>query len=202
MFDPQANKDTSISDETQPWDKLPGESTRAYAAFLLYLNLAPNSRSIARAYRAKGGRTGEEQGRSRGGRAPSHWEAWASSFDWITRANAWDAHLLRESLRKAEIDHEQQIREYHERERQLAIVQQRLALQIHLRLHRVLESLPPVERDANGYLDVNRLLPPALIRAMHGATIIAAASAETEARLLGVDAILMYVTDSPSLGRS
>jgi hypothetical protein len=63
----------------QPWDRRPGEGTRAHAAFLAYRDAGP-ARSLAT--------VGQELGRSRG-----LLERWSSTWSWVARAARWDEHV-------------------------------------------------------------------------------------------------------------
>lgn len=68
------------------WDRVEGESAKAYAAFCKYRDLKPDRRSLNAAYG--------------GGRAPGYWAEWSSQFRWVERAAAYDAHL--DELRRSE----------------------------------------------------------------------------------------------------
>jgi len=72
----------SDANEQQPWNRMDGETDKAYRAFDVYLRLGPD-RSIAAAFKAAGHR-----GTNR------HWEAWSSKYDWPARASAYDDHLI------------------------------------------------------------------------------------------------------------
>jgi len=77
-------KELEKSDRNQmPWDQLPKESTTAYSAFLLYLDLGPHERSqqkLAKVIYGKKTSTGNIQ-------------KWSIDYDWINRAEAWDRYL-------------------------------------------------------------------------------------------------------------
>lgn len=63
--------------EQEPWDRQPGESTKAYEAFAIYRDLGP-ARSVRR--------VSQQLGKSRTliGR-------WCTDYDWVKRCEAWDA---------------------------------------------------------------------------------------------------------------
>lgn len=82
------------TEERVPWERLEGETVRAYAAFTTYVNLPPKKRSIAAAYRA-------QTGRGPGASAPGYWRDWARRNDWEQRASARDRHLAIEALEAA-----------------------------------------------------------------------------------------------------
>jgi hypothetical protein len=79
-----------------PFEPLPGESSRAFAAFVAFRDLG-SGRSVVAAYRQK---TGKEQAKQ----ASGEWNSWASRFDWQIRATAYDAH--QEAVRRRAIDAE------------------------------------------------------------------------------------------------
>ena len=68
------------------WERMPDESTKAYAAFNTYLQLGPN-RSLDEAYCAA---TEKPQGSTR---VSGQWRDWSSQFRWFARATAWDSHI-------------------------------------------------------------------------------------------------------------
>ena len=63
--------------DAQPWDRRPGEPTKAYAAFRIYRDLPAAQRDFER--------TAEQAGVV--GRSTRRW---ASAWDWHERADAWD----------------------------------------------------------------------------------------------------------------
>jgi hypothetical protein len=68
--------------QNQPWNRLPGESTKAFSAFSAYRDLG-SGRSIVEAYRHQRGTKGATQ-------APGQWKRLAKRFRWSERAAAWD----------------------------------------------------------------------------------------------------------------
>lgn len=81
----------------EPWDRLPGEGPKAWAAFQTYLNMDPSRRSLAGAYRQH---TGREQARHVSG----CWTAWYGRWNWRRRAekrDAYDAEVRHEENQKA-----------------------------------------------------------------------------------------------------
>ena len=67
------------------WERQPGETAKAYAAFLLYRDLPPVDRSIVAAV---------AQHRYLGGKASvRNWETWASRYNWRERGLASDSDL-------------------------------------------------------------------------------------------------------------
>ena len=65
--------------DRKPWERQPGETAKAYAAFLLYRDLPAIDRSVAAA-----------RGRKEGGK---QWERWCTSHDWVNRAAEHDSDL-------------------------------------------------------------------------------------------------------------
>lgn len=66
---------------TKPWEKLPKESSRAFAAFHTYLGLG-SERSI-------------EAAGKKVGKCSKVLERWSKKFGWTDRARDYDAHLVR-----------------------------------------------------------------------------------------------------------
>ena len=68
-----------------PWDRQPGETPEAFAAFCLYRDLPAVDRSIVAAV---------AQHRQNGGKAPvRNWETWSSLYNWRERGLASDSDL-------------------------------------------------------------------------------------------------------------
>lgn len=83
-----------------PWDRLPGESRQAYAAYCVYQDLPSNLRSIDRAY----DESLKAQGRiKRSKRADGTWRSWSVKYAWPDRAAAHD-HYLRQQADQAEAE--------------------------------------------------------------------------------------------------
>ena len=68
-----------MTNNLKPWDRQPGETAKAFAAFLLYRDLPAIDRSVAAAW-------GRKKGRKRV-------ERWCTSNDWVNRAALNDADL-------------------------------------------------------------------------------------------------------------
>lgn len=70
----------SAGAEPQPWERQPGETSRAFGAFTTYRDLGP--------------RRGYEAVRVKTARKPSYIRVitrWSSAYQWVKRAEAWDA---------------------------------------------------------------------------------------------------------------
>jgi hypothetical protein len=106
-----------VSDVLLPYERQPGESSKAFAAFVAFRDMGPD-RSVLKAYRQK---TGKKQARQPGGL----WNGWATAHDWHRRAEAWDRHLDQQA-REA---HEQGRREMGERHAKIAVALQEKAVQ-------------------------------------------------------------------------
>ena len=65
--------------DRKPWERQPGETAKAFAAFLLYRDLPAVDRSVAAAW-----------GRRLGGK---QWERWCTAHDWVNRAAEHDSDL-------------------------------------------------------------------------------------------------------------
>jgi bacteriocin-like protein len=100
-----------------PWDRLPGESSKAYAAFCIYRDLGPR-RSIDEASRIYHGKTpplGNSAPTGRRPEASGQIRHWAQRWNWIVRAEAWDQDLER-LKRKKQIDAVEEMTERHAKE--------------------------------------------------------------------------------------
>ena len=131
---------------TAAWDQLPGESSKAYAAFCLYRDQGPQ-RSIeeaSRVYHDRGSRDGTAAQSHRQRRASGQIGRWAQRWNWTARARAWDEELERVRRRK-QVEAVAEMAERHAKE---ALMLQNKAVE-RLRQLRP-EELKP--RDALSYL--------------------------------------------------
>lgn len=76
------------------WDRQEGESSKAFAAFVAYLDLGPD-RSIVKAIDSH---LGQDRGKTGAKSRISWWERWSSQFRWVARAEAFDEHELQEKI--------------------------------------------------------------------------------------------------------
>src|SRR5262245_12181395 len=74
-----------------PWERWPGESAKAYAAFCLFRDLGPG-RSLDAASRSyhHPGLEAQQPPRRRLPRASGTIRRWAHRWSWLDRARAWD----------------------------------------------------------------------------------------------------------------
>lgn len=79
--------------DKQPWERIEGETDKAFAAFQVYLCLGP-ARSIDIAWRSITPTAEPRQ------RAPRWWLTWSSKYRWVSRTQAYDDHMA--SLYRAE----------------------------------------------------------------------------------------------------
>lgn len=89
------------------WQRRKGESSQAFAAFQVYLELGAE-RSVAGAYRQKSGKHAATQ-------APGQWNLWATQWEWVARATAYDNHLSRIRQAATEAAVEAEARKWEER---------------------------------------------------------------------------------------
>lgn len=80
-------------EERKAWDRLPGESAKAFEAFTAYCRQAARARSIEAAYQSTV--AASEQGK-RVRSAPRRWYTWSSDHSWVLRAAAYDEYLAEE----------------------------------------------------------------------------------------------------------
>lgn len=99
---------------TDLWDQLPGESSKAYAAFVIYRDLGPR-RSIEEASRLYHDRPNSSPRRRRASGQIRHW---AERWNWPARAVAWDQ-SLEVAKRDKQIEAAQEMAERHAREAML-----------------------------------------------------------------------------------
>jgi len=69
-----------------PWERMPGETDRAWAAFMAYRDAGPLRRKVDVARALKGDSTLT--------RAPTSWGTWSKKYDWPGRLEAYDAFLV------------------------------------------------------------------------------------------------------------
>jgi len=100
------------------WERLPGESAKAYEAFCIYRDLPPHERSLKAVAEKLGGK------RSGKSRALRPLERWSSRYRWVERAQAWDE----EVDRRAREAHLRAVKEMRERHARMAVALQQKAL--------------------------------------------------------------------------
>lgn len=75
-----------------PWDQLPAESTTAYSAFLLYLDMGAHNRSQSKLAKVIYGND----------KSTGQISKWSVDYDWINRAEAWDRYCVEMRQEKME----------------------------------------------------------------------------------------------------
>lgn len=90
-----------MSDERQPWERMEGETPKAYEAFCCYKDLGVERTVIAAYSVYKGGVPGDIQGRP-----PGFFRTWSERFDWPERAQSFD-----DAARKRDLEATQKERE-------------------------------------------------------------------------------------------
>jgi hypothetical protein len=90
----------TVPDSPSPWDRMPGESSKAYSAFVLYRDQGPR-RTIdeaSRLYHAGNQASNPDADRTPTGRkirASGVVRGWVVRWKWQERAQAWDAEMDR-----------------------------------------------------------------------------------------------------------
>lgn len=79
-------------DEKPIWQRIEGETDKAFDAFCKYRNLGAD-RSIEKAF---------QQYQNSTKTVPGYWKEWSAKFDWVERAAAYDEYLLDEHRRELE----------------------------------------------------------------------------------------------------
>ncbi len=96
-------------DREDPWDRLPGESSKAYIAFCVYRDLGTD-RSIVKALKTSGKPAANLR----------QWEYWSSKHQWVDRATAYDEHNERRRL----VQRERARREMEQRQARIGMLAQ------------------------------------------------------------------------------
>lgn len=91
------------------WEKQFGESKQSFAAFSIYRDLGLK-RTLDDAFRSRPGAGPDPK------KAPGQWGIWSMRWQWVARAEAWDAHIdaeqrsaQEEAARKAGAEHAQRV---------------------------------------------------------------------------------------------
>ena len=108
---PQSQLATDPGDGRQPWERQPGESDRAWAAFQAYRDMGAGNRSFNKTYQKRYSKPSHAE-------APQFFRNWAREHRWFERATAWDRHLD-DVNRQAQED---EARKWRERRRNLLAV--------------------------------------------------------------------------------
>lgn len=106
-------------DDRQPWDRHPGEASKAFHAFTHYRN-AGSQRSIDKAFHQHMAVCVQQQIPS-AKRAGKLWWNWARDNEWVSRCEFWDADVDRQ-LRAKVVKDQQDARERHGRLAQGALM--------------------------------------------------------------------------------
>jgi hypothetical protein len=79
------------------WDQLPGESSKAYAAFCIYRDqgLSRSIEATSRVYHGHSAQLGSKPATGRRRGASGQIRLWAERWNWSARAGAWDQELER-----------------------------------------------------------------------------------------------------------
>lgn len=84
---------------SEPWERQKGETTKAFAAFVVYRNMQPLERSHAKTHRATG--------------IPESTIAkWSAKYNWVKRVEAWDNEQDRQA-RAAQMEEIKSMRKNH-----------------------------------------------------------------------------------------
>jgi len=89
-------------DAVEPWERQPGESPKAFAAFAAYRDMPPHARSLVRVAELLGRQAGVTSASKRR-RAGGQLYEWSRLHGWVSRAEAWDRHKDQE-VRAAQVE--------------------------------------------------------------------------------------------------
>jgi hypothetical protein len=87
--------------QTYPWERLPGETDKAYAAFLVYLELPPFRRSLLEVARCLYPAEQDKKGQKRTD-APGALRRWFAENNWTERAQVFDLARIQRDLEQNE----------------------------------------------------------------------------------------------------
>lgn len=182
-FDDRFKRD----DGTYQWDRMDGESGKAYAAFCVYRDLG-KGRSVDVAYWvASGYQVGSTpklaNGIARRART-GQWQAWSVAFSWPARATAYDTYLELVSRREREAKHLGDIDQYRDRQRRIAAASTEAALRL---LEKANLRLKGIEPDA--------ISPGQLPSFFRAAAAVMEASTNSEAQALALDELMRILAD-------
>ena len=85
--------------ERNQWECLPNETAIAYNAFLTYLELGPNNRSIYKAQMVSQNKPYNTKGPKL---TSSRWKTWSRNHRWVSRASDYDSYNTKHRMRLKE----------------------------------------------------------------------------------------------------
>jgi len=159
------------TDEQNDWDRLPGESAKAYESFCAYRDLG-RSRSMLTAYRQK---TSREQAE----RINGVWNAWSQTFEWTKRARAYDIYLERLARKAKEDAHFADVEAFRKRQMQFSRAAAAASEQLLIKATQRLLTLTQ-----------NDITPKMLASMFRAAAIVGLVSGNAEAGALGIDELI------------
>ncbi|MCI0348693.1 MAG: hypothetical protein L0Z53_04645 [Acidobacteriales bacterium] len=194
---------TSELDEKYPWARREDESSKAFKAFCAYRDLGA-VRSIAKAYSTARGSKGDRKGI-----IPSRWRTWATQYEWVNRAREYDLHLELKARAEREQEHHQELQDFRERQKKLAIATTQSTLRLLELANRKITSLTKAYEDWKQKLEkaqteeeraelmkddpISIALLPNMIRA---AASVAQVATDAEAQALAVNELLKILEDT------
>lgn len=101
-----------------PWEQLPGETDKAYEAFLIYLHLEPMQRSVSNAFYVYKGLPPlydpqHEKTDDYPDSAPGYFRGWSHDNAWFARRNAYIRHLESRRLLEQERKMREEVENFH-----------------------------------------------------------------------------------------
>lgn len=95
------NKNHELNPEKmpEPWDRQPGESAKAFRAFVDYRDTPAEERSIRK--------TAQNVGKKDYSYIPGHYKNWAAEWKWVERAKLYDVEQDRQRRELAEKEREE-----------------------------------------------------------------------------------------------
>lgn len=169
---------------TQPWERQPGETTRAWEAFKLYRDMAPAERSMDGAYHLT--LTEPQKAAKSRHKAPGAWKDWAIDHDWKQRAAAYDRDQERRRRQERDRVHDAEMKRFRaqlQKDAQAAADVARIAL----------------TKGAQGLkdLDMKGAKPGAVASLLRAAAALTGVANETLFVGLGLDELMTTLEDTP-----
>jgi hypothetical protein len=167
-----------MQDDLAPWEQMPEESGKAYAAFCAYRDMG-RQRSLTKAYRQHSGHTTATA-------VSGSYASWSITYEWLRRAEAYDAYLERLARQEREEAYVQDLEGFRARQKQLAAAATSVASLLLLLVGEKLKNMK----------EKKEIIPATLLPSYaRAAAAVAAAATNSEAQALAVEELLKLLND-------
>lgn len=174
------------------WERLPGETEKAWIGFRIYRDLPPGQRTLPDAYMLYCEETRGEQPEERPSHAPGYFSTWSSENEWLARAAAYDRYMDARAREHSEIDHIEKLNSHRERLLKYAEISSENGIRAMKVVENTLQLLLSEELD--GFIE-----PKYLARFIQATAKLFETAADQEAKALAVDRLLEVLEDEGSL---